>query len=244
MATTDFTNGVSLSDAGWADDVDCSAYSVLTGVAGTNTITGTGPATYSYAATRPPIWLIPANTNSGATTINVTPSGGAALGAKNVFCNGSACTGGELRQGVPVALLYDGTQFNVSIATIVAATQAEQETGSIVTAAVTPGRQHFHPSAAKGWVLFDTTGVANAAYNVTSVSDHGAGSWTVNWATDFSGASYSAIVTAKATTGSSIYASEDNANRAAGTTGVFSAASTSGVLTDPNNISVVAFGDQ
>jgi hypothetical protein len=113
MATTDFTNGVSLSDAGWADDVDCSAYSVLSGVAGTNTITATGPATYSYSATRPPVWIIPAVTNTGATTINVTPSGASALGAKNVFWNGAACVGGELRAGVPTAIIYDGTQFHV-----------------------------------------------------------------------------------------------------------------------------------
>lgn len=113
MATTDFTNGVTLSDAGWADDVDCSAYSVLSSVSGTNTVTATGPATYTYAATRPPVWLIPAATNTGATTINVTPSGGVALGAKNVFFNGAACAGGELIIGIPTALIYDGTQFHV-----------------------------------------------------------------------------------------------------------------------------------
>jgi hypothetical protein len=113
MATTDFTNGVTLTDAGWFDDVDTTAYSVLTGVAGTNTITATGAATYSYAATRTPIWFIPANTNTGATTINVTPDGGAALGAKNVFWNGAACVGGELRQNVPAAVIYDGTQYHI-----------------------------------------------------------------------------------------------------------------------------------
>ncbi len=113
MATTDFTNGVTLTDAAWFDDIDCAGYAVLSGVAGTNTITATGPATYTYAATRPPVWFIPAVTNSGATTVNVTPSGGAALGAKNIFLNGAALAGGELVAGRPCAIIYDGTQFNL-----------------------------------------------------------------------------------------------------------------------------------
>lgn len=113
MATTDFTNSVTLTDAAWFDDVDSAAYAVLSGVAGTNTITATGPATYSYAATRVPVWFTPANTNTGATTINVTPSGGSALGAKNIFWNGAACVGGELRQNVPCAVIYDGTQYHI-----------------------------------------------------------------------------------------------------------------------------------
>src|SRR3990167_40372 len=113
MPTTDFISGTTLSDAAWADDVDCSAYSVLSSVAGTNTITATGPATYTYAATRPPVWFVPAATNTGATTINITPSGGAALGARNGFFNGAACIGGELRANVPAALVDDGTRFHI-----------------------------------------------------------------------------------------------------------------------------------
>jgi hypothetical protein len=113
MTTTSFVDGVSLSAASWFNDVDSAAYSVLSGVAGTNTITATGPANYSYSATRPPVWFVPAATNTAATTINISPSGGSALGAKNVFFNGRACIGGELKSGMPVAALYDGTQFHI-----------------------------------------------------------------------------------------------------------------------------------
>src|SRR3990167_7219079 len=113
MATQTYTNGVTLTDAGEFDRFDSVAYSVLTSVAGTNTITATGPASYTYAATRPPVWFIPAVTNTGATTVNITPSGGSALGAKNVFSNGAACVGGELQAGIPVGLVYDGTQLNI-----------------------------------------------------------------------------------------------------------------------------------
>lgn len=74
-----------------------------------------------------------------------------------------------------------------------AATQAEQETGSSTTVFTTPGRQHFHPGSAKAWVKFNASGTVAASYNITSVTDHGAGSWTINIATDFSSANYCGV---------------------------------------------------
>src|SRR3990167_7657529 len=113
MATQTYVNSVTLSDAAEWNKWDTAAYCVLSGVVGTNTITATGPANYTYAAASHPLFFIPAATNTGATTANFTPSGGAALGAKNVFSGGVACVGGELVIGVPVILQYDGTQFNL-----------------------------------------------------------------------------------------------------------------------------------
>jgi hypothetical protein len=71
-----------------------------------------------------------------------------------------------------------------------AATQAEQEAASSTTTYVSPGRQHFHPSAAKFWAHFGTSGNLLAGYNVTSITDNGAGAATVNINTDFSTADY------------------------------------------------------
>lgn len=113
MATQTYTDGVTLSAAAEFNRFDTVSYAVLSGVAGTNTITATGPANYTYAATTPPVWFIPANTNTGPTTINITPSGGAALSAKNIFSYGAALTGGELQANVPAGVVYDGTQFNI-----------------------------------------------------------------------------------------------------------------------------------
>src|SRR3990167_1884233 len=112
MASTTFTDGVTLTAAAWFNDVDTVAYAALTSVAGTNTITATGPANYALSS-RVALILVPANTNTGATTLNVTPSGGSALTAKNVFWNGVACVGGELKAGIPYLVIYDGTQFNI-----------------------------------------------------------------------------------------------------------------------------------
>ena len=113
MATQTYTDGVSLTAAAEFNRFDTVAYGVLSGVAGTNTITATGPANYTLAATRPPVWFIPAATNTGATTLNVTPSGASALGAKNIFAGGLALVGGELVSGVPACVIYDGTQFQL-----------------------------------------------------------------------------------------------------------------------------------
>lgn len=113
MSSTAFVNGSTLSDAGWANDVDTYVYSRLTSVSGTNTIVGTGPVSMTTYAVGQIFSFIPANTNTGATTLNITPSGASALGAKNVFCNGAACVGNEIRQNVPCEVFYDGTQFNL-----------------------------------------------------------------------------------------------------------------------------------
>lgn len=90
-----------------------SALSALSAVAGTNTITATGGAALSAYASGQEFHFIPAGTNTGATTLNITPSGASALGAKNVFYNGAALAGGEIVSGVPCVVIYDGTQFNI-----------------------------------------------------------------------------------------------------------------------------------
>jgi hypothetical protein len=113
MATQVITDGVTLSAASWANDVDTATYAALTSVSGTNTVTATGPANFSYA-TGAQVRFVPAATNTGAVTLNITPSGGAALGAKNIFSGGAALIDGEIVSGVPVTVVYDGTQFNLT----------------------------------------------------------------------------------------------------------------------------------
>src|SRR3990167_6237302 len=287
MATTDFVSGVTLSNTDWADDVDSTAYSVLVSVAGTNTITATGPANYAYAAARTPLYFIPAATNTGATTINVTPSGGSALGAKNIFWNGVALVGDELRANIPVAVIYDGTQFNIiangfnapfldshavveggtdrtkkvrfevdglttattrvltvldADFTLGAATQAEQETGTSNTVPVTPGRQKFHPSAVKAWHKSTTAAGLAASYNVSGLTDRGAGQVDVAVNTDFSGAQY-CILTDKQAPDPQFNA-VDNGVVPAATGWTQNVWNNSSALTGPNYFFGAALGDQ
>lgn len=113
MSSTAFVNGSTLTDADWFNDTDTLTYSRLTSVSGTNTVVGTGPVSMTAYETYQLFTFIPANTNTGATTLNITPSGGSALGAKNIFGNNAALAGGEIRASVPVLVQYDGTQFQI-----------------------------------------------------------------------------------------------------------------------------------
>jgi hypothetical protein len=118
------------------------------------------------------------------------------------------------------------------------ATQADQETATSTTKAVTPGRQQFHPSAAKVWLKCDTAGAISASYNVTSITDDSTGQVTVTIATDFSSANYAVVGSAM---GSDVFVF---INTAAAGSFVAQAVDDTGALTDPGNWCFVAFGDQ
>jgi hypothetical protein len=92
------------------------------------------------------------------------------------------------------------------------ATQANQETATSTTTVVTPGRQHFHPSASKCWLKCDNAGNVNASYNITSITDTGTGVVTVTIATDLSSAHYALLVSG----GTDILYSAPSTSQAAG----------------------------
>jgi hypothetical protein len=93
--------------------------------------------------------------------------------------------------------IYDASESAANKATVenivlgVAATAAEQETSTANNRVVTPLIQQRHPSALKARVRFNSAGTVADSYNVTSVTDSGAGDWTVVIATDFSAAGVS-----------------------------------------------------
>lgn len=98
---------------------------LLTSVAGTNTITATATGPIAAYAAGQMFLMVPANTNTGATTVNIN-----GLGAKNIFFGGVACVGGELTQNVPAQIVYDGTQFQIISTT--AYNRVRANTGHIV----------------------------------------------------------------------------------------------------------------
>ena len=151
-----------------------------------------------------------------------------------------------------VTWLTAGTGLTITGTTIEAASgtsasQAEQEAASSTSVMVTPGRQHFHPGSAKAWVKFNSAGTVAASYNITSVTDNGTGSWTVNIATDFSSANYCGVAFGGmkvVSTNMIIY--NLAAAAAAGTFNIFGydLAEVSADPTSPNEIYAVFFGDQ
>lgn len=136
-----------------------------------------------------------------------------------------------------------------------AATQAEQEAGASTAVATTPGRQQYHPSAAKCWAFVTYSGstpTLAASYNITSITDTGVGDLTITIATDFSSASWSSSVSlGGSSVGTQISTSAPAAIQygavAAGSIkiGVHEGATgTTGDPVDPTSISFQGYGDQ
>ena len=74
----------------------------------------------------------------------------------------------------------------------VVASGVDQVTATSTTVAVTPGVQQFHPSAVKVWVTWTTvtTTTILKSYNVTSLTDNGVGSTTINFTVSFVNTNY------------------------------------------------------
>lgn len=131
-----------------------------------------------------------ANTTGATLEIN-------GLGPKAItFPDGSALTTGTIAAGQIVRVVYDGTQFQMQSINssggggASAATQAEIEAGTITTSYVSPGRQQYHNSANKFWVIAGINGTIVEGYNVSSVTDTGTGIVTINFTTSFSSTAY------------------------------------------------------
>jgi hypothetical protein len=131
-----------------------------------------------------------------------------------------------------------------------AAVQSDMEGASSTIVAVTPGRQHFHPSASKCWVSCGVAADIQQSYNVTSLTDTGTGIVTVTINVDFAAANYCAVVSVEkaATT----LASTDNrqANLRFNTRAAGSCAfdckddtATTNLIKDPASWHISMFGD-
>lgn len=105
---TGLAAGSSANDSVRMAQLQGGSVSYLTGTAGTNTVTALGTPTVTGLTTGQRFTFIPANTNTAATTLQVDSTS-----ALSVFWNNAALVGGELRQSVPVTVLYDGTQYQL-----------------------------------------------------------------------------------------------------------------------------------
>lgn len=166
------------------------------------------------------------------TTLAVPSTTEAVLVANNLSDVTAATAFGNIKQAASDA----------ATGVIEIAIQSEMETASSTTLAVTPGRQHFHPSAAKFWLRADGGGSPSLteSYNVTSISDAGTGLMGITIATDFSTDTWCAIggsmigaIVLMCTFGSQLAGSiQAQARRGSDSD-----------LLDPNDWRVVGFGD-
>lgn len=119
--------------------------------------------------------------NSENSRTNVTISAGVT----------SVATGG-LATGGPIT--------STGTITVTAATQADMETASSTTTAVTPAVVYYHPTVPKAFVRFNGTGTVAivASYNVTSITDHSTGVYTINYTNNITNAIHSGMTTTTA----------------------------------------------
>lgn len=119
-----------------------------------------------------------------------------------------------------------------------AATQAEQESASSTSVYVSPGRQQFHPSAAKAWASIHDGGSTLQSYNCDSTAKSATGVYTVTITNNMSATTYCGI----AATMDSANAYPANVNtRAVGSYKV-NTYNSSGTAADITNSSAI-FGD-
>jgi hypothetical protein len=185
---------------------------------------------------------------------NVGGSGGGGGGASTaeafVTIGNTAGLSAERALAVSgLATLTDGGVNSTVTIGSPAATQADQETATSTTTSVTPGRQQFHPSAAKAWVRFNSAGTVAASYNITSITDSGIGDWSIVIATDFSSANYGAAGIGGIISG--VFAAILNVDTATAAgqfdVGYFDGGVDNGSRTDPSGLDAIFltfFGDQ
>jgi hypothetical protein len=126
-----------------------------------------------------------------------------------------------------------------------AATQAQQEAGTSALVAVTPSVQHLHPSAAKCWATITYSGgtpTLAASYNITSITDTGAGQLTITIATDFSSADWAAIAMAVSSFASAVLSTVIQ-SQAAGSVQIGTFQESVGFADQASRINFVGFGD-
>ena len=144
----------------------------------------------------------------------------------------------------------DGTTQTSAASSATAATQTEQEAGSSITVTTTPGRQQYHPSAAKAWVMFNGIGTpaVTAGYNVASITDNGVGDYTINFTTAMSSVNFVVVGTASHTNGGTTTAIVTVFSQSVGSVRIkvseISIGATTQVPFDPASVYVVVFGDQ
>lgn len=130
------------------------------------------------------------------------------------------------------------------------AVQADMETATSTTLAVTPGRQQYHPSAAKCWGQVDVSGGTPSLtvnYNITSITDTATGKLAVTIATDFSSANYVVTSTPQKSGAGNCWGVVID-SKAAGSFNLWnliaSNAGAAASIIDPDAWNFAAFGDQ
>lgn len=212
--------------------------------------------TNAAAATSPSLSAAGTDTNVGI-TIDGKGTGTIAIGSADsvVTLDGTSISGTMIKDeddmlsdsATHLASQQSIKAYVDTLGSQTAATQAQQETATSTSTYVSPGRQQYHPSAAKMWVKWDAssgTPTIDVSYNVTSLTDNAVGDVSIVIATDFSSTEYACASMAERgeISGTQILNISSAATPTSGTIRVTT--SDGGTNLDDDQNSVIAFGDQ
>lgn len=143
----------------------------------------------------------------------------------------------------------DGTgAWSTPAGSAAAAAQSDQETATSTTTYVSPGRQQFHPSAAKVWCFVGILADIQQSYNMTSCTDVGTGQVTFTIATDFSAATWCGQISEYGDQGGTLATTHivniQNTGYAAGACTALCVQSLTGAVVDPAGYFFTGYGDQ
>jgi hypothetical protein len=136
-----------------------------------------------------------------------------------------------------ISALQDGPLTSGNVAS-----KSDQQTGTSAVLAVTPAHQQDHDSAAKAWVVFDSSANILAAYNVSGVTKNSTGIFTINFSVSFSSTDYACLVTTEAS-GNNGWGQVQSGGRSAGSVKIGCIDQVPAVF-DPTSVSVVCYGRQ
>jgi len=123
------------------------------------------------------------------------------------------------------------------------ATKAEMEAETAIAHFAPPDLVKNSPGVAKGWVSYtQTSDTVNASYNLTGISDGGAGTSTITWATDFSTINHCAVAMVRNVAATNEHISMNAAPSVTATS--ISTAAPDGTRVDMPHYFVAVFGDQ
>lgn len=136
--------------------------------------------------------------------------------------------------------------LNTGVSGTAVADQTAMEAASSTSLVVTPGRQHYHPSACKAWVKADTAAGIVVGYNVGSLTDVGTGRVGVTFSTAMSSGDYVALAELQGTkpTHNQVDVKVDGDGTVSNTRCDFSSIDGAGNYADPTNWQIAFFGDQ
>lgn len=159
--------GLTAKDWNDLDKLAAENRELLTAGGTANALTATPASAWASYTTGRNITVVPAADNTGSATLNVS-----ALGTKTIKNRaGAVLQPGDLKTGIPVRLVYNGTDF-------------------IMLSPDVDNRQ-----VAKAWVSFDAssgTPVVGESFNVSSITDNGVGDFTINFTTAFAASTHAA----------------------------------------------------